>query len=377
MESKDSALREFVRLAKLAFGGDPAFLRSLAIEILEVSDSLYQASLANDQPAPQEASLHQRRHAVPAGPCKPDRPIDKALQAARLADRMDAPHGIIMSLATEDFKIAAPVLRANPVLTQEDLTAIIVRHSRDHILTIAKRWDVGPQLADALVAYGNSDVLQAVLRNPDAQIPAKTLSGIGKHATQSLQLLHALLGRPDLPVDLITDLLDKVLGESRDLLLRQLIQVELVDPARRISIPKETRQSRRFIDAQQLAEKLARGRGIDETILAELASAKKQLELLMCCSKLFDIDQDTTLEVMADKTGLSLATFCRAKHLNVDTFSQIVVAQNNSAHRESADLLSILHFYRRLPIADAVTAIKLWRRRQNPEAREVETRLSA
>lgn len=371
MNSKKTALNEFVRVAKLAAGGDPDLLRAIASALWCAAQEAQRANEPAATPQPTGEST------AGEGDARQGPSLDEVSLALRLAERMDAPHRLIAKMATGPIDIARPVLQKSPVLSQDELADIVIRCSADHVMTVAGRWDIGPQLADALVAHGNDDVLYAVLANDSARLSAKTLAGLAKRSAQSVRLQNALLARRDLPVDLIAELLDTVWGRPRDALLRKLIRVDPVDTAQRIRIPKSTRQSRRFIDAVNLAERLARRRGVDESVLAELAAQKNHLALLISCSKLFGIDLDTTLGVLMDKKGLSFATFCRAKNLNVETFSQIIVVPNMSASQDSAAILSLLQLYRRLPVQDAIRAIALWRQDYEMATNAVETLQSA
>ncbi len=363
MDSNNTALNEIVRVARLASGGNPDVMRSLAKALWAAADDMADK--------PDAAPITDAEESAPQS-------LDHIVErATKLANRMDAPHGVMLDLAASPIDVARPVLEKSSVLTQDDLIGITVHQSRDHVATIAGRWDIGPQLADALVTYGNDDVLRIMFGNANAKLGEKALITVGKRAINAVHLQPMLMQRNDLPVELMSLLMEKVLGEHRVTLLSKLIRVDPVDAAHKFQIPKKTRQSRQFIDATQLAERLARRRGIDESILVDLAIKKKQLELLLCCSKLFRIDLDLTLGILSEKTGLSLATFCRGNELNVHTFSQIFAASGTNGPQASASMLNVLQFYKRLPIPDAIDAIKIWRQRLEANQQPEEVPLSA
>lgn len=353
MKNKESALNEIVRVARLASGGDPEFLRAVATALWKEADA-------------STAPTDEAEESSPA-PSAPDKDIaeditpDRIELAEYLADRMDAPRRLVLELASMPIKTARAILERSPVLTQEDLSALVLRMSGDHVAAISGRWDVGPSLADALVGQGDGDVLRAVLANPDTKLAERTLVNLGRRAMQSVELQSALLKRRSLPIDVISPLLDKVQGEQKEQLLGKLIRVDPVEAAQKYHIPAKTRQSRQFVDAIHAAERLSSRRGVDEPILLSLASQKKQLELLICCAKLFKLDLDLMLAIVSDGTGLSLATFCRAYDLSVDAFSQVIMAPGISAPKGSAGMLNLLQFYKRLPVPDAIDAVRMWR----------------
>jgi len=370
MKSSEATIREFVRLARLAAREDAEFLRALATAIWEsTTDDPPSAVQQAQTPEPDESLVASLASAFSTRPDKsePASHPDPIRQAKGLADRLDAPHSIVLKLASQPIEIAEPMLRMSCVLTQDDLIDIVKQLSGSHALVIAGRWDVGGNLADAILAYGNSDVWLALLSNANADISSQALSRLGKQAGASTRLRDALLKRDTLPIGLITELLDTTWGDVRDELLAKLIQVDAGEKAYRLEIPEKMRRSRKFIDASQLADKLVRRRGVDERVLVELAHSRKQLELLMCCSRLFSLDIDTTLTMLTENSGISLATFCRAKNLNVDTFSQIVTTPHTGPstdiQKDPVDILSLLQFYKRLPVQDAIRAIKIWRKK--------------
>lgn len=349
MKNKETALNEIVRVARLASGGDADFLRAVATAIWKEAEG-----------STAEADTPEDTAVTPSATDEVVTP-DRSALAAYLADRMDAPRQLVLELASMPITTAQAILERSTVLTQEDLSALALRMSREHLATIAGRWDVGPNLADVLVNQGDGEILRAVLANPNTKLADKTLVNLGKRAMQSVELQLALLIRGNLPADVISLLLDKVQGGQKDLLLSKLIQVDPNEAVQKYQVPAKTRQSRQFVDARQTADRLASRRGVDEPILVTLASQKKQIELLMCCAKLFKLDLDVTLGIVSNETGLSLATFCRAYDLSVDAFSQIIMTPGISAPKGSAGVLNLLQFYKRLQVPDAITAVRMWR----------------
>lgn len=101
-----------------------------------------------------------------------------------LADAMkslpDAPHDIILTLAMDpESSVAAPVLEFSPVLTDEDLEAVIQASPMSAQLTaISKRINVGEEVSQAIVGTGNIDGITALLKNKSAQIREETLDAI-------------------------------------------------------------------------------------------------------------------------------------------------------------------------------------------------------
>jgi uncharacterized protein (DUF2336 family) len=101
-----------------------------------------------------------------------------------LADAMkslpDAPHDIILTLAMDpESSVAAPVLEFSPVLTDEDLEAVIQASPMSaQLVAISKRINVGEEVSQAIVGTGSVDGITALLKNQSAQIREETLDAI-------------------------------------------------------------------------------------------------------------------------------------------------------------------------------------------------------
>jgi hypothetical protein len=75
---------------------------------------------------------------------------DRVFLAERLANRADAPQAVVRMLAKDKIAIAAPVLRASPVLAALDLLSIIAATGPDHHRIIGERRGLPPEVRQAL-----------------------------------------------------------------------------------------------------------------------------------------------------------------------------------------------------------------------------------
>jgi len=95
-----------------------------------------------------------------------------------LADLPDAPHALVLALARDPaLAVSEPVIRLSPVLTEQDLLALVRDPpSAESRVTIARRLGLGQRVADALAASGDAPSLLALLRNTTAQLSGQTLA---------------------------------------------------------------------------------------------------------------------------------------------------------------------------------------------------------
>ena len=110
----------------------------------------------------------------------------------------DAPHDIVFALAMDaETAVASPVLEFSPVLTDEDLQAVIQASPMTaQIAAISRRINVGEEVSNAIVGTGNVKAITALLMNASAQIREETLDAIIDAAPRQSTWHEPLVHRP-------------------------------------------------------------------------------------------------------------------------------------------------------------------------------------
>lgn len=92
----------------------------------------------------------------------------------------DAPHDIVLTLAMDtEATVSEPVLEFSPVLSDEDLQAVIEASPMTaQLAAISRRINVGEEVSNAIVGTGNVNAITALLKNPSAQIREEPLDAI-------------------------------------------------------------------------------------------------------------------------------------------------------------------------------------------------------
>lgn len=134
---------------------------------------------------------------------------DKAIRVRRaLADAVktvfDAPHEVVAALARDDdARVAAPVLRHSPVLTDDDLVDIVEGGAPDWAhQAIAARERVSERVSAALVDAGATPTVTRLLENREADIAEPALEKIVDRAPGIEAWHEPLVRRPSLPARL-------------------------------------------------------------------------------------------------------------------------------------------------------------------------------
>lgn len=175
----------------------------------------------------------------------------RAAIADVLKDMADAPRELILCLARDaDFAVCDPIIRLSPMLTTEDLLALVaVPPGPATALAVARRPDLNEAICDAVAATADNAAIRALLANPSAAIREATLDALIAQAADKIewhrplvarprltpraaralaeivadQLLAELAGRADLPLDLAFKL--------RQRLVRRMASPAAIEPA--------------------------------------------------------------------------------------------------------------------------------------------------
>ncbi|MGO8919379.1 MAG: DUF2336 domain-containing protein [Stellaceae bacterium] len=149
--------------------------------------------------------------------------------AETLKDVADVPPEIIHLLARDcEIVVAGPVLEFSPLLSDEDLLAIIAEAPIPGALAaIARRTGVPAAVAEAIGVSPDVDAVAALLANPSAQIREETLDRLVDRAPAIAAWHKPLVERPVLSAGIAR----KLAGFVADHLLRLLSERRDLDPA--------------------------------------------------------------------------------------------------------------------------------------------------
>lgn len=160
--------------------------------------------------------------------------------AETLKDVAGVPPEIIRLLARDcEIVVAGPVLEFSPLLTDEDLLAIIAEAPIPGVLAaIARRSRVHEAVADAIGMSPDVDAVAALLANPSAQIREETLDRLVDRAPPVVAWHKPLVDRPRLTVSIAR----KLAGFVAEHLLRRLSERRDLDPATTEAVASAVRQ---------------------------------------------------------------------------------------------------------------------------------------
>lgn len=162
-------------------------------------------------------------------------PYVETIARAELAQRFsllaNAPRSLVGQLAREnEILVAGPVLRRSPVLAEEVLLEVARLKGQGHLLAMAERHTLSPDLTEIMVRRGDREVVRRTAGNAGALFSEKGFVELTKRATRDAVLTLTVGQRDDLPEQRLKELL----AGSLDVIRRRLFDV--VKPDRQAAI---------------------------------------------------------------------------------------------------------------------------------------------
>jgi uncharacterized protein (DUF2336 family) len=248
----------------------------------------------------------------------------RAALAERLSTLDNAPRGLVGQLAREDeISIAGPLLRRSPVIDEKALIEIARMKGQGHLLAMAERPALSPDLTDVIVRRGDREVVRRAAGNAGALFSPAGYSALIRRAGQDGVLTLAVGQRADLSDARLKDLL----AGSIDIVRRRLFEV--VKPDRQSAIkqamaeisggPEQVESKRDFAPAQRAILALHGAGELNEAALLGFAKTHKYEESIVALSamsavkiatldKLITGDRYDPILIVGKAIGLEWAT---------------------------------------------------------------------
>lgn len=264
-------------------------------------------------------------------------PRVRQVLAEAIKDVPEAPRDVVLRLAGDsELSVSGPVLERSPVLTDEDLLAIIKSPPvRGALAAIARRSTVVERVADALAATDDRQAVGDLLRNPSAQLREDTLDVLVERAAEVPEWQEPLVERPDLPPGASLRLAEFV---ADDLLRRLSDRGDLSDSVT-TRLQEAVRRRLRRPGPQEAEKERAEPRGMQRrrTVVEEVGPEwERRLEAgVKEASRLYAADRLTpkTLRKAIEEGDEYLAIGCLAvmSHLGPRRAAAVVSSANPKA----------------------------------------------
>ena len=125
-------------------------------------------------------------------------PEDRRRVAARLAPLAELPNALARMLLRDEPEIAGLLIEQCASLSDADLVACARDATVDHRFMMASRRGLSEVVCETLLSFGESPVIEAVLRNGTARLSQVAMEGVVSLSRTERHLVQHLLKRPEL-----------------------------------------------------------------------------------------------------------------------------------------------------------------------------------
>jgi len=252
--------------------------------------------------------------------------------AERFADSHDAPIQLMQDLAFNTFAVAEPILRRSPVLKDDMLVKLVAEQTQDHIKAIAQRDTVSPRVSDAIVRVGDDDALDLLLKNAGAQIERNAMERVVDRARDNARLHKGVVGRHDIPLDLLNEMYFFVEQGLRSAILERNANVDPVELDQALTKARARLQERQATamtddvrDAQTLVNQKKRDGELKPPLLVALYRDNKITAFTIALAEIVGLDYPTTHGIVSRADMEGLAMICRASNIERPLFVTLAV----------------------------------------------------
>jgi uncharacterized protein (DUF2336 family) len=264
---------------------------------------------------------------------------ERSSYAESVATCPTLPRQVAMKLAGDpEAAVASIVLALSPVLTDADLASIAVTHSPQHLLAIAERPSLSPNITDILVERGDAPVLRAVSGNEGAEFSDQGMSALIHHARSDKGILQNLARRSTLPEEHIGRI--------------QRIAAELMPSGASNAVPftPERRQAQsRKLEVKILIAEVKRGERSLDGAVHLLASEDRAFDLAQLIGALAGIPDAQALKALLELDASGIAVACRSIGLGDAAFRAVLELRQARLRQAAAQVEKDAQAYSELP----------------------------
>ena len=190
-----------------------------------------------------------------------------------LKDCETLPINLVRQLARDSVEsVAVPILRCATALEDDDLMEIAGAGQVAQLIAIAKRDELTPEVAEALLESRNEKVIGALLGNKGADLPEPLLNRIIDEFGTFTSFHALLVDRPFLPLTVIARVLLLIPEEMKERLLeRHELNAKFAQLLTRVSqensISRDANKAPKAVEAPKLVQVLSQKDGLTPVLI--------------------------------------------------------------------------------------------------------------
>ena len=292
----------------------------------------------------------------------------RELCARRLQEMSQAPKRLLRFLALDAPHVAQIILADNRAFDDADLCHIIENGETPHRVSVAQRRDIGPAVASAIAASGDTIAMKALLENSQSKLSDRAVELMVGASRNAPALPPLLINREELrPAHALAMFWWSAHIERRQILLRfsaeRTLLIEMCADIFRYSTSDMDPVVRK---ALQVIERRQRDRSaIDRSAHASLEAAIQSAatlgmspDAMADISALSGIKATTGERIFQDIGGEGVAVLCKATGLKRPLLRDLWAALRRPL--DDADFGRVSEVYETIAVAKAQTVLRYW-----------------
>ncbi|WP_262696281.1 DUF2336 domain-containing protein [Kordiimonas aquimaris] len=296
--------------------------------------------------------------------------IKKELSHALASGGIDLPE-IAKQLASDSVEIARPLLERSNLLKDKDLIEIIRMRTDEHRIAITMREQVSEPVSNALVEFGNEDVVEALLNNHDAQLNKRAMEYLVAESRRVDRFQEPLLRRSDLPGDLAYRMYWWVSAALRKKILADfevdpVIFEHAIKRAAGVAMIDQNDEQGTYIKAQRLVRRMSENGELSVQFLLNALRQQRIAVFVAGMGELGGINFKTAWRIFSDKGGESFAILAKAVGVDRNQFTNIfllvVQAREGGTAMAPGVIKGILELFDATSEENARGALQVWQR---------------
>lgn len=299
-----------------------------------------------------------------------EKDLRRSLSESLLRSGVDLPELHVM-LANDEVEVAEPILRNSNLLKDTDLIEVVRMRTDEHRIAIAVRAQVSEMVADSLVEHGGEDVIEALIRNPDAELSRRAMQYLVAESRRVDRFQEPLLSRDDLPSELAYRMYWWVSAALRRRLLAAfdvdtLALDDAVQDATYRALAQRADENGAIVRAQKLVHQLHESGDLTIGFLVQALRQQRLNVFVAGLAHKAGISFAIAWRIFSDRGFESFIIAAKALGIDRNTTTNIVLliaeAQNPAASRRPEVLNTIIGLYDSITHDKAQRVLKIWQR---------------
>lgn len=298
----------------------------------------------------------------------------EAAVRAELSERVAGadPHlpELVASLAVDVIEVAGPVLTRSSALDEDGLLDIVRTQGQRHLRAVSKRSSVPEAVSDVIVERGDDETLGMLLRNPGAALSRQATETAVDRAQANPALHEAVVGRRDLPPDLMNEMYFVVEARLRQRILEENARLDPAVLEEALAAGRRTVANRHgelppdYEEAEAYVRELRAAGELSPKTLARFLRSGGTTHFLIALSQLSDIDFHTARHIVDRRQLDALAVVCKAADLERPLFLTYAVVLLSKEEDAIGRAQQYGRLYADLPRETALRTLRFWRLRR-------------